>query len=192
MNIDYKNLTFDGDLFQSSSIHKILLIRSGQMDIVNDAIKSLRDGFPTARIDVLCQPVVLSEVKQIPTIDEVFIYDHPFFNLRKIGWKRLITFRRKAYDLIVIVFSNSSGEGYNTVKLVAVALGSKRIATFNLLRKWSVIQLKPFAYMKGFLKELVFRCGQLASLVSLASLCSLVLAEAAIVQWKKKIRKKYV
>jgi hypothetical protein len=128
------------EILKGENPQRILLIRSGQMDIVNDAVYFLKDSFPKASIEVLCQPVVAGDFRKNSSIDGIHLYDKELFQIELMEKEQLGHLRERKYDLVVVVYSNKRGERYYQVEHVGDSITSRHLLSFNCARQWNIIE----------------------------------------------------
>lgn len=119
---------------------RILLIRSGQMDIANDAVCVLRNFFPKASIEVLCQPALYEEFRKNPAVDDIHLYDKESFRLDLMEKRQIKFLQDRKHDLTVVIYSNEKGEGYSRVEQLGEAIRSRHLLGFNRMRQWNIIE----------------------------------------------------
>lgn len=105
-------------------IQKVLLFRSGRMWQVCSAVDSLREKYPCARIDVLCQQGSADECAALSDVDQVIHYPGDRFSIANtppgLFWK----INRTRYDLIAVVINDKSGLGYSRIFNMLLLFGA--------------------------------------------------------------------
>jgi len=137
------------EILKGKSPQRILLIRSGQMDIINDAVYFLKDSFPKASIEVLCQPALAEEFRENSSIDDVHLYDKEFFQIDLMEKGQMSYLRDRKFDLIVVIYSNERGEGYSQVEQFGESITSTHLLSFNYSRQWNIIK-RPVSKKQDF------------------------------------------
>ena len=126
-------------LTKDQKIERILLLRSGRMDIVSDAVAALQARFPEARLDALTQPVAADELGALDYVRKLHLYDQGVFDAAKMAPEQLAQLREQQYDLVVLIYSDEFGADYWQVQVMAQKLQAGRIVTFNRSRRWSIL-----------------------------------------------------
>ena len=140
---------FPVEILKGENPQRILLIRSGQMDIINDAVYFLKDSFPKASIEVLCQPALAEEFRENYSIDDVHLYDKEFFQTDLMEKRQMRYLRDRKFDLIIVIYSNERGEGYSQVEQFGESITSTYLLSFNCSRQWNIIK-RPVLKKQGF------------------------------------------
>ena len=117
--------------FIEEKIERILVIRSGQMEIVYSAISSLVRTFPAATIDILCQPDMVDEFRAIDRIDKIYLYGGGFFCLKLMEKDLVDELTERKFDLVVVIYSDETGRGYAEVELVSAQIRPRQLFSFN-------------------------------------------------------------
>lgn len=128
------------EILKGKSPQRILLIRSGQMDIINDAICFLRNSFPMASIEILCQPEVAEKFRENSGVDDIYLYDKEFFQIDLMKKDQLKFLQDRKYDLVVVIYSNERGEGYSQIEHIGELIHSRHLLSFNCARQWNIIK----------------------------------------------------
>lgn len=114
------------------NIKNIIVFRSARMWQVERVIKALKSNFKKSTITVLGQPVVRNELKQIGEVDQVFLYENGFFDIRSFPKDLIQEIQSKKYDLAVVLFNNQNGKGYINVVKIALNICPKNAIAINI------------------------------------------------------------
>jgi len=112
-------------------IQKILLMRSSRMLQMRDALRALSAAVPGARIDMLVQHTVKRECEQHIVVTNVYAYGDGFITPESVLPPLQEQLRSEQYDLVVIVYGNLHGQGYESVRAVAQSLGAAQVIALS-------------------------------------------------------------
>ncbi len=110
----------------------ILVFRSTRMKQMQDVVGSIRHQFAHNKIATLAQPVVEHELRQIPDIGEILLYENGHFNNRTFPSELMNHLRKRSFSMGVIPYNNISGNGYADVKAIANRIGIKKLVAVNI------------------------------------------------------------
>ena len=127
-------------------IRKVLLFRSGRMWQVRSALDSLREKYPDARIEVLCQEGNVEECAALPGVDHVIPSPGSHFSISSTPLFFYWKINRARYDLIAVVINNKSGYGYERVFNMLALIGAPfKLRYCPFTQRWN----KSPAFMPG-------------------------------------------
>lgn len=152
---------------------KILVIRSARMQQFNDAVNLLVNKFPGAEIFALVQPGVVEKVLENKLVKGAKIMPSGEFSFFKGGLSLIREIRKEGYDVIVLLYNNTSGAGYLQLDLLAYLSGASYKMAYDINEKDYL--LDPF--LKRILKELVRTIQLLVNLILLGGVIGLLLIQ---------------
>ncbi len=106
---------------------KFLILGTASEDVIESAVKDISDEIDGADITVLIQK---GRTLENSSIKCEALLPAGFFRLFEVRMELLRYIRRSQADTMVLLYNNSSGEGYNQYELFTILAGVKKIRGF--------------------------------------------------------------
>ncbi len=113
---------------------RILVLRSASVPIVHRALETLRARWPESRLDLLCQPSFMPEFQTQPVTLIPYTYEQ--YSVDQLNSTQGKALQDSQYDLVVIVYSNQRGGGYQNVHDFACGLDTPQVIAINKDGDW--------------------------------------------------------
>ncbi|MBU1152687.1 radical SAM protein [bacterium] len=113
------------------NIKKVLLLRCGRMWQVNLGMEALKKIFPDSKIDILCQANIKNVIEDNLNVNKIYVYGDGFINLDTFDKLLLPQLTNEDFDLVVVLYNNSTGRGFQEVNRLAMSLNPKKIIAIN-------------------------------------------------------------
>lgn len=113
-------------------VMKILVFRSSRVWQLKDGIKLLREKYPDAGIILLGQLEVEKDFESMEEIDQYISFGEGYFNKETFSEDIVSLLRDEKFDVNVIFYNNSRGNGYDDIKEIASKVEAKNTIAFNL------------------------------------------------------------
>lgn len=115
-----------------TDVNKILVFRSSRIWQLKDGIKLLKEKYPEASIVLLGQESVKDDFDDMSQIDEYIVFGDGYFNKNTFPEEIEDLLKEECFDLSVVFYNNSRGNGYEDIKDLASSIGAKEKISFNL------------------------------------------------------------
>jgi hypothetical protein len=149
----------------AANIKSVLLIRSAQPEACNQAIEIIGKLYPEAEFDLLCQNNTPAGIRKSSFFKNIEVVNIGPLSRSVVGLIRMQRLRTRRYDIVVIVFSDVDGNGYDNVKRLANQIKPKGLISINSEGKIAEIQpgKVEFKITKLKLVEafMIISCGSL-------------------------------
>ncbi|MFH0925390.1 MAG: radical SAM protein, partial [bacterium] len=119
------NLAKNFEIF--NKINKVLIFRSARMWHVNLIVEYLKKEFLNLKVGILGQEKIILELEKNRYIDNIYYYNHGFFNVDKFEQGLKTQLISECYDMVIIPHNNFKGVGYDEVENMAVMVNQSKI-----------------------------------------------------------------
>ncbi|MGQ9628949.1 MAG: hypothetical protein ACUVXI_01385 [bacterium] len=121
---------------ERGEIRRVAVMRSARMNQIRENLNDVKSRYPSAEILVLCQPSAREEVSALLTVNGIIEIPEGRFRLDGVSHSLIERVRGEGFDLFVVPYNNSRGEGYLDIERFALLSGARWIASIDYLGRW--------------------------------------------------------